>query len=106
MRAYRNHAIWFISFLLLIVTAGCSDRDDRAGNPTLSSPGVASVTPPDGNVICSSRNQPGQCHLQQGDEPGHHQQFYVYGDRPRGSDRRWHGQLRRGDQHGDVHAHP
>ncbi len=57
MRAYRNHTIWFISFLLLIVTAGCSDRDDRTGNPTLSSPGVASVTPPDGNVIvCPETN--------------------------------------------------
>ncbi len=57
MHAHRNHKIWFISFLLLIITAGCSDRDDRAGNPNLSAPGVASVTPPDGKVIvCPETN--------------------------------------------------
>ena len=57
MRAFHNHKIWFISFLLIIVTTGCSDKDDRSGNPSLSTPAVSSVTPPDGNVIvCPETN--------------------------------------------------
>lgn len=55
MRAYRNHKIWFLSFLLLIVTTGCSDPDDFSGNATLTSPQVGTVTPPNGNaVVCPS----------------------------------------------------
>ena len=51
MRTFHNRKIWFISLLLIIVTTGCSDKDDTAGNPSLSRPAVSSVTPPDGNLI-------------------------------------------------------
>jgi Ice-binding-like/Bacterial Ig-like domain len=49
MRTY-NHKIWFTAFLLLIFAfaAGCSDPDKAGSNPTVTPPGVVSVTPVSG----------------------------------------------------------
>lgn len=49
MRTY-NHKIWFTAFLLLIFAfaAGCSDPDKAGTNPTVTPPGVVSVTPVSG----------------------------------------------------------
>ena len=48
----NNHKICFIAFLMLILASGCSDPD-KAGNPTVTPPIVASVTPLSGTAgIC------------------------------------------------------
>jgi len=49
MRRYRTLTISFTSFLLLVVTIGCSDPDNTGGNPTLTAPTVTSVTPLSGS---------------------------------------------------------
>ena len=48
MPRYINHKIWFITFLLLIFGAGCSDPDKTGTNPGTTPPTVVSVTPSDG----------------------------------------------------------
>lgn len=45
MRRYRTHTIWLMSFLLLLVAAGCGDPDKTGGNPGLTPPTVVSVAP-------------------------------------------------------------
>lgn len=32
MRTYSQHRIWITAFLLLMITAGCSDPDKNAGS--------------------------------------------------------------------------
>jgi hypothetical protein len=54
MRRYKNHTIWFIAFLLLLLGAGCSDPD-KSTNPTLVPPTVISEAPLAGAVlVCPS----------------------------------------------------
>jgi hypothetical protein len=48
MPRYNNHKIWFIAFLLLIFSAGCSDPDKTGTNPGLTPPTVTSEFPPSG----------------------------------------------------------
>jgi Ice-binding-like/Bacterial Ig-like domain len=50
MRGYNNRNICFITFLLLMVSAGCSDPDKTGTNPGLIPPTVISVAPPNGSV--------------------------------------------------------
>jgi hypothetical protein len=53
MRRYKNHAICFTAFLLLIFAAGCSDPDKTGINSTVTPPTVASATPLSGAAgIC------------------------------------------------------
>src|ERR1700731_515920 len=55
MTGYHNHKICFITFLLLMVSSGCSDPDKSGNNLTLTPPTVASVAPAAGAVgVCSS----------------------------------------------------
>jgi len=49
MRRYHNRNICFITFLLLMVGAGCSDPD-KTSNPGLTAPTVISVAPPNGSI--------------------------------------------------------
>jgi hypothetical protein len=49
MRRYNNRNICFITFLLLMVGAGCSDPD-KTPNPGLTPPTVISVAPPNGAI--------------------------------------------------------
>ena len=49
MRRYHNRNICFITFLLLMVGAGCSDPD-KTPNPGLTPPTVISVAPPNGSI--------------------------------------------------------
>src|ERR1700730_14711723 len=52
MRRYGNHTMWFIAFLVLIITVGCSDPD-KGGNPGTTPPTVTSVEPPNGSAgVC------------------------------------------------------
>jgi hypothetical protein len=52
MSRYNNRTICFITFLLLMVSAGCSDPD-KSGNPDLTPPTVISVAPISGAVnVC------------------------------------------------------
>ena len=52
MRRYSNHTMWFIAFLLLIITVGCSDPD-KTGNPGFTAPTVISEVPPVGSAgVC------------------------------------------------------
>src|ERR1700730_8016303 len=52
MRRYSNHTMWFIAFLLLIITVGCSDPD-KGGNPGTTPPTVTSVEPPNASAgVC------------------------------------------------------
>ena len=52
MRRYSAHTICFMSFLLLLVTTGCSDPDKTAGNSALTLPKVIAATPVNGT--CSN----------------------------------------------------
>jgi hypothetical protein len=62
MTRYNNRTICFITFLLLMVSAGCSDPDKNAGTIAGSGspkgaipPTVISVTPPNGVIgVCSN----------------------------------------------------
>ena len=49
MRRYNHLNICFITFLLLMVGAGCSDPDNKP-NPGLTAPTVTSVAPPNGSI--------------------------------------------------------
>src|ERR1700682_5519112 len=52
MRRYGNHTMWFIAFLVLIITVGCSDPD-KGGNPGTTPPTVISEEPPNGSAgVC------------------------------------------------------
>ena len=54
MSRYNNRNLCFITFLLLMVSAGCSDPD-KSGNPTVTPPTVTSVAPISGAVdVCPS----------------------------------------------------
>jgi Ice-binding-like/Bacterial Ig-like domain len=53
MTRYNNRTICFITFLLLMVSAGCSDPDKSGNNSTLTPPTVISVAPVSGAVdVC------------------------------------------------------
>jgi ice-binding like protein/Big-like domain-containing protein len=53
MRKLMVSKIWIPAFLLAAVVAGCGDSDKGAPAGPLSTPGVASVTPPTGSaVVC------------------------------------------------------
>jgi hypothetical protein len=45
MRRYSAHTVCFMSFLLLLVTTGCSDPDKTGGSLGLTSPTINSVAP-------------------------------------------------------------
>ena len=52
MRRHNNYTTCFLAFLLLIISAGCSDRD-KTGNPGTTPPTVTSVEPPNGSAgVC------------------------------------------------------
>ena len=52
MRRYNNYTTCFLAFLLLIISAGCSDPD-KTGNPGTTPPTVTSVEPPNGSAgVC------------------------------------------------------
>src|SRR6202140_4260149 len=52
MRRYNNYTRCFLAFLLLIISAGCSDPD-KTGNPGTTPPTVTSVEPPNGSAgVC------------------------------------------------------
>jgi hypothetical protein len=54
MRRYKNHAVGFALFLLLVLATGCSDPD-KSTNPTLVPPTVISEVPLAGAVlVCPS----------------------------------------------------
>jgi hypothetical protein len=53
MRKLKVSKIWISAFLLAVLAAGCGDSDKGAPAGPLSTPGVASVTPPTGSaVVC------------------------------------------------------
>jgi hypothetical protein len=55
MRGTNDQRMWFVAFLLLIVTTGCSDPDRNGGNSSLNPPTVISEAPPGGaSGACSN----------------------------------------------------
>ncbi len=49
MHRYKSYTIWFIAFLLLLASTGCSDPDKNSGTiPGVTPPAVISVAPPNG----------------------------------------------------------
>jgi hypothetical protein len=55
MPRYKNHTVCFITFLLLIIGAGCSDPDKNGVTPGVTAPTVVATTPPAGTAgICSN----------------------------------------------------
>jgi ice-binding like protein/Big-like domain-containing protein len=50
MSRVNNRTICFITFLLLMVSAACSDPDKNGNNPTVTSPTVTSVAPISGTA--------------------------------------------------------
>ena len=48
MSRYNNHKLCFITFLLIMVSARCSDYDRSGNKPTVISPTVTAVTPVSG----------------------------------------------------------
>jgi hypothetical protein len=55
MLRYKNYTVCFITFLLLIIGAGCSDPDKNGVTPGVTAPTVVATTPPAGTAgICSN----------------------------------------------------
>jgi hypothetical protein len=54
MRRYSNYTIWFIAFLLLVVSTGCSDPDKNGST-------IQGVTPPTVISVAPPNAAPGAC---------------------------------------------